>query len=397
MKPARGLAWCALLGLIGLGIAGYLAYLHLGLLRGELLGGPACSTGAFNCHAVTGGPWGSVFGMPLALWGILAYLTVAALALFGESAPDAATPALTLILALSLCFVAADLFLLSLMVFVIRLFCLFCLLTYAVNLSLLIVSARAVGVPWPTALRQLGAACRALVPSTKQPAAGLFWGMVLTGTVGVAGLHAATTFVSQGPWGSTRKQIREYVLKQPRVSVDTTGDPIIGSPSAPLLIVEFSDFLCPACQRASKLNTIILANHRRDAAFVFKPYPLDSTCNEKVNRVMHPGACQVAAASECAHLQGKFWAFHDLVFGQGPAYKAASLDGDIQRLGLDVPRFQACMASGQGMEAVKRDIAEGVKVKVVSTPTYVINGVPIAGGVSPSLFEDFAAILQDKR
>ena len=397
MKPARGLAWCALLGVVGLALAGYLAYLHLGLMRGELLGGPACSVGVFNCHAVTGGPWGSVFGIPLALWGILGYLTVAALALFGESSPDAAAPALTLILALSLAFVALDLVLLWLMAFVIRLFCLFCLLTYVVNIGLLLASARAVGLPLPAALGRLGTACRALVPSRQQPAAGLFWGMALVGVAGVLGVQAATTFVSQGSWGSVRKQMREYALKQPRVNVETAGDPILGSPGAPILIIEFSDFLCPACQRASKLNPIILANHRRDAAFVFKHYPLDSACNEKVPRAVHPGSCQVAAAAECAQLQGKFWEFHDVVFAQGPAYKVAGIEGDIQRLGLDVPRFQACLASGQGLDAVKRDIAEGAKFGLLSTPTYVINGIPVAGGVSPSLFEDFAAVLRERR
>ena len=393
MKATRGLAWCALLGVIGLGLSGYLAYLHFGLMRGELLGGPACSTGAFNCHAVTGGPWGSVFGMPLSLWGILGYLVIAALALFGESSFEAAGASLILILALSLVFVAADLILLYIMASVIRFFCLFCLLTYAVNLGLLIVSARAAGL---ASLGRLGSAFRALVPSSQHPAAGLFWGMALVGIVGVLGVHAATLFVSQGPMGSVRKQMREYALKQPRVSVDTTGDPIVGSPSAPLLIIEFSDFLCPACQRASKLNPVIFANHRMDAAFVFKHYPLDNACNEKVPRAVHPGSCRIAAAAECAHLQGKFWPFHDLVFGEAPSYKVANIDGDIRRLGLDVPRFQACMASGQGMDAVKRDIAEGAKFGLSSTPTYVINGLPVAGGVSPSVFEEFAAVLRER-
>ena len=68
-----------MLSLIGIGVAGYLFFLHLGLLRGELLGGAVCGTGAFNCHAVTAGPWGSFLGVPLSLWGILGYLTIFAL------------------------------------------------------------------------------------------------------------------------------------------------------------------------------------------------------------------------------------------------------------------------------------------------------------------------------
>ena len=65
MRMQRGAAWCLVLSLIGLGLAGYLTVLHLGLLRGELLGGAVCgASGALNCHVVTGGPWGKVLGMP---------------------------------------------------------------------------------------------------------------------------------------------------------------------------------------------------------------------------------------------------------------------------------------------------------------------------------------------
>ena len=147
MKPTRGAWLCVILSLIGIGLAGYLTYLHLGLLRGELLGGPACSgSGAFNCHAVTSGTWGSFLGMPLSLWGILGYSTVLALALLAEQSSETAVQAMTLIFVLAAVFVGIDLALLSLMAFVIRFYCLFCLLTYLVNVSILIVSARSLSM-----------------------------------------------------------------------------------------------------------------------------------------------------------------------------------------------------------------------------------------------------------
>ena len=396
MRTNRGLWGCAFLSLLGVGLAGYLTFLHLGLLRGELLGGPACSgAGPFNCHVVTAGTWGSLLGMPLALWGVLGYLAVFALSLLGLQSSEWATEALPLIFVLAALFVGTDLILLGLMVFVIRFYCLFCLFTYAVNLALLVVSARSLGRPWTQALRQMGGSVGALVPSRQRPAAALFWGLVLVGILGTVSVHAATTFLSRGSFGSVRKQMREFVTRQPRVSVEIAGDPAIGPANAQVQIVEFSDFLCPACQRASKMNAIILANHRRDAVFVFKHFPLDSSCNDKISRMVHAGACMVAAASECAHLQGKFWAFHDLVFEQGQHYSPAHLETDMQRLGVDLAPFRACMESGQGLEAVKRDIAEAGKVGVGSTPTYVINGLPMAGGIQPTMFEDFLAVLRE--
>ncbi len=395
MRPGRGAWGVLLLSLIGAGLSGYLFVLHIGLLRGELLGGAACSSGVFNCHAVTSGTWGSFLGMPLALWGLLGYLTVLALALLAQQSAEWASHALTLVVLLAVAFVGIDAVLLGVMAFVLRFYCLFCLLSYAVNLALLVVSARSLGRPWPEALRQAGKALGALMPSRARPVAWLFWGMMVVAVAGTVGLEAATLFVSQGSSATMRTQLREFISKQHPAHVDVSGDPMIGSPQAPLQIVEFSDFLCPACQRASKLNTIILASHRHDAAFIFKHYPLDMSCNNAIQRSVHAGACTVAAASECAHQQGKFWPFHDLVFEHGHDYQVAGIEEDVRRLGVDVAAFRACMESGQGMEAVKRDIAEGVKQGVSSTPTYLINGIPVTGGMVPSVFEEFVAALRD--
>lgn len=378
-----------------MGLSCYLAYLHLGLLRGELLGGPACGSGTFNCYAVTAGTWGSFLGMPLALWGILGYLVVFALSLLGLQSAEWAGHAMAVLFLLAGLLVGIDVLLLTVMAAVIRHYCLFCLLTYAVNIALLFVSARALGRPWSQAMRQMGQALGSLIPSATRPAAWLFWGLLVLGAFGTVGVHAATTFVSRGPMGSVRTQIREFIARQPRISLYVVGDPMIGQPNAKLQIVEFSDFLCPACHRAAQLNTILLANHRQDAAFVFKNFPLDTSCNNKVSRMVHPGACQVAAAAECAHLQGKFWPFHDLILARGHSYKPSDIDGDATRLGLDRQRFQACLASGEGMEAVKRDIAEAGKVGVSSTPTYLVNGIPMPpGGMIPDMFEEFIAALR---
>ncbi len=397
--PSRRAArWCAVLSLLGITLSAVLTVLHLGLMRGELLGGSVCrDEGLFNCHAVTGGAFGALLGMPLSLWGLLGYLVVLALALYALAAPDASEAAITLTVGLATLFVGADAFLFYVMAFVIRYYCLLCLLTYAVNLVLLVVAVRGSGASWPRALSRVPSSMAALVPSARHPAAWLWWGMVAASALAAVSVHAATAFVSRGSPGLIRQQVQEFIAKQTRVPIDTSADPRLGSASAPLQLVEFSDFLCPSCQRASKLNPIILASHRRDTAFIFKHFPLDMECNGQVSRTVHPGACRVAAASECAHDQGKFWAFHDLVFAAAPHYNVAQVDQDAAKLGLDVPRFRACLDSGKGMEAVRRDIADGGNAKVTSTPTYVLNGLPIAGGITPSLYEELVAALRESK
>lgn len=395
MSAQRAASLCLLLGLIGLTLAAYLIVPHLGLLRGELLGGAACGGGgAFNCHVVIGSSWGFLVGVPLALWGVVGYIAVIALALLARQSDEWARQALTLLVLLAALFVAIDLVLLVIMAFVIRSYCLLCLFTYAVNLSLLVICARSLGSPWTQALRKAGPALAALVPSRRRPAAWLFWGMLLVGLGGGAGLHAATTLVSRGTPGNQRESLRQFIRSQPRVHVELTGDPMIGPASAPVRIVEFSDLRCPMCQRAAQLNPIVLASHRGGVAFIFKHLPLDTACNETIASQLHPGACQLAAATECAHLQGQFWALHDRIFEEGKDYRTDRLRADVGRLGLDVARFDACMASGEGMDAVQRDIAAAGELQITSTPTYLINGLKVSGLITPSTFKELLALLR---
>lgn len=396
MRVQRAAWLCAALSLIGLGISAYLGVLHIALLRGELIGGAACGASGtvFNCHAVTGSAYGSALGVPLAFWGLLGYLATLTLALIAWQFPEWSAKALLALTTLGLLFVAIDAGLLLTMVTQIRYLCALCLLSYVVNLLLLMAARRGTGQPWRAVVTGAFSSLGAWLPRPRLAVVWIFWGVTLTGALGTASVLAAVSYMQQGAPGALRKQITKFVQEQRRVTVDVAGDPIAGEPGRPIQIVEFSDFLCPSCQRAAKLNPIILAGHRREVAFVFKQFPLDSSCNTSISRMVHQNACQLAAAAECAHEQGKFWALHDAIFEQGSAYKVESLERDAARLGLDAAAFKACLDSGRGLDAVKRDIAEAARLGVSSTPSYFINGVPVVGVLTPAMFDEFLRALR---
>ena len=397
MRSSRGAVVAVLLSLIGIGLCAYLTYVHIALLRGELVGGAACGAAGsiFNCHAVTASALGRLFGIPLSLWGLVGYLATLSLAFIAWQFSDWADRALTALVALSLLFVLVDARLLVGMLVEIRYVCPLCLLTYAVNLLLLALSAWALARPWPQIFRQVPAALIELLPRPRVPVVWILWGVVATGAAGIVSVHAATTFISQGPPGTLRKQMEAYVSQQHRVSVDTSGNPTIGAAQPAVRIVEFSDFFCPSCQRASQFNPIIVASHRKEASFTFKHFPLDMACNDTVRRTMHPNACRIAAAAACAHEQGKFWPFHDRVFEKGPAYNVADLERDASRAGLELPAFRSCLESGRGLERVKRDIAEAGRLGVNSTPTYFINGIQIVGALTPVMFDELLRAVRE--
>jgi len=399
MRTRRGGGICVLLSVIGVGLCLYLGFLHIALLRGELFGGSVCGStgGLLNCHAVTSGRWGSFAGLPLWVWGLIGYLAFLNLALLAWLFPDWATHALTLLTSLAVACVGIDLLLLTAMVTQVRLLCLFCLLTYLVNVLLLLTGKWALASPWSRIAGGFGAALRAFVPSTRRPLTWLFWGTLVTGAGGSVALHAATTYVGIGTPGMLKNQIAQFVGKEARTPPDISGDPSLGPLDAPVQVVEFSDFLCPACQKASKFNHVVLPNHRRDVRFVFKHFPLDTACNDAINRMVHSGACVIAAASECVQQQGKFWAFHDLVFERGHDYDQGRLRADVQQLGVNMEPFDRCVASGEGMEAVRKDITEGKRLNVGSTPTFFINGLRMPGIMAPAVFEELVGLLKAEK
>ncbi len=385
----RGAWCCLLLSLTGLGLCAYMYYVHLGLLRGELLGGAACGgSGVFNCHAVTASRWGTALGMPLPLWGIAGYLSTLTLAAIALAFPAAAGPALALLVASGLTFLAVDAALFAVMVTQIRSLCPLCLGSYLLN-ALLAVSARAgLGLQWNTALRQVSGALRSSVLWLALGAAGL-------GLAAATGVQASVEFISQSSPSMIRRQLRDYFLLQPRASVESAGSPSLGSATAGVQVMEFSDFHCPTCRRASKFNHIMLSTNP-GTRFVFKHFPLDTSCNPGIARMVHPGACTTAAGAACAHQQGKFWPLHDVIFGQEQTYDPSRLRDDALRAGLDLAKFDACMASGEGMQAVRRDVEEAQRLGVTSTPTYFINGYRLGGLMPPAFFRELSRLLREQ-
>ncbi|MBI4055236.1 MAG: thioredoxin domain-containing protein [Elusimicrobia bacterium] len=150
---------------------------------------------------------------------------------------------------------------------------------------------------------------------------------------------------------------------------------IKGPPDAPITLLEFSDFQCPACRAAQKPLQQILKNYGERIRIVFKHFPLER---------IHPWARSAAIAAECAHRQGRFWGYHDLLFENQTAW-SSSRSGDFLsnyalQLGMDGPRFESCLQDPTADRKVTREAAEARARRIHSTPTFLLNGQPLVGG-----------------
>ncbi len=174
-----------------------------------------------------------------------------------------------------------------------------------------------------------------------------------------------------------RKRYAAHVLLEPpRFAASPDDDPSRGSASAPITIVEFSDFQCPFCTRAEDTINEVLAKYGDRVRLVFRDFPLP----------IHPNAEGAAIAADCAREQGKYWEMNRAMYANQSKLSPADLAVTAGSIGLDVERFNACMASPESRAEVAKDMAEGQALGISGTPTFFINGVMIVGARELEVF-----------
>lgn len=146
-----------------------------------------------------------------------------------------------------------------------------------------------------------------------------------------------------------------------------------GPASAPVTVVEFSDFQCPACRVLAERLRTLRGEDPAGLAVVFRHFPLPN----------HTLAEPAARASECAANQGRFEPFHDAVFAAQESLSDTAWAGLATRSGVpDLAAFRRCVAAGESAR-VREDVAAGMRLGLRVTPTLLINGKRVNG--APSL------------
>ena len=172
-------------------------------------------------------------------------------------------------------------------------------------------------------------------------------------------------------------------LDPPRQAIAAANAPARGPATAPIELIEFSDFQCPFCMRANPTVQQVLTTYGDRIHFVYRHYPLPN----------HPNARPAAEASACAADQGKFWPYHDRLF----ANPSRLADGDLKQhaadLGLDTGKFNACVDTRKFQSLVAADMRAGEEAGVNGTPAFFINGRMLSGAQP---FDAFKRIIDDE-
>lgn len=154
---------------------------------------------------------------------------------------------------------------------------------------------------------------------------------------------------------------------QPVQNISVDDDPSRGDASAPVTIVEFTDFQCPACGAMHPVLEDVLKSYGNKVRFVVRDFPLSQ----------HENARKAAEAANAANAQGKFFEYIAVLFKNQKALDVPSLKKYASELGLDRARFDAALDRGTYAAEVKKDVSDGEVYGVGSTPTIFVNGVQL--------------------
>ena len=376
MAVKRAAIATILVALIGLAIAGNLAYLHSQIVANAGYTSWCSINSEVNCDVVLTSEYAYFLGVPLTTWALLTYLGIAGAAALILATPGAARrrQLVTALFTVAVWCAGLSLYLAGVSLFAIGAVCLLCTGLYVVNLTLLVCSALLYAAVRAPAREQ-----QTWQGRTRLIAGGS--GIAVLVLLGVLGWKT-----SKGEQVLSAEEIRQkdpdfytWYTKLPMASGELVGGHTKGQADALVTLAEFSDFECGHCASAYHSLKQILPRYQKDVQVRFHHFPLDSACNPVVKQPMHQYACLAAMAAECADAQGHFWEYHDMLFDHQAKLDRDSLVEYAQQIGLDRAAFIACLNSDAPREAVVRDINEGLRLGVESTPTFFLNGRTITG------------------
>jgi len=204
-----------------------------------------------------------------------------------------------------------------------------------------------------------------------------FYGVL--GLIAVVGI-AAISYAMVGSAGNATTELVEIDAPTARALYEQAVPVRLGPEDAPVKVVEFGDYQCPACGQFSlQVRPSIVEQYvgTGRVQFVFYDYPLVE---------IHDHAVLAARAARCAGAQtlegserGAFWAYHDKLFQEQNnwAYQQGSVAGDFvdyaEQLGLDAGAFEACLDSDQFADVVTANRRLGEQLRISGTPTILVN------------------------
>ena len=377
--------WFVAFAVLGFGAAAASTWVHYQLLNDPAYASVCDVNATLNCTEAYTSRYGAFAGVPVALLGLWFFAGVLALIALCSSSPTASRNLPGYIFLSSTIGLAVVLYLAYASYVVLHVVCLLCAGTYLAVIGLFLLSGSATQYPMTSLpmriiddlkilIRTPGALAAAVVFIAAAAVSIVVFPEQSVSAESGSGETAQVASPTQTLTPQQIQQFEVYLAKQPRVPVIAPSD------GAAIVILKFNDYQCPGCGQTYRDYKPVLAKWAKQAPgkvkFTAKDFPLERECNNLVGQDLHLGACEAAVAVRLAREKGRGEAMEEWLYSNQPAMnpdtvkKAAATVGGVTDFDA---RYQATLA------LVKADIAQGGQLKVGSTPSFFMNGMPLPG------------------
>jgi len=367
-------------GVLGLAASSAATWVHYHLIVNPDYASFCDVNATISCKQAYLSRYGSVGGVPVAVGGVAFFVLVLLLvwgsrgkSRIGDSAPAYVFSLSTLALAVVLYLAYASFFILKEV-------CPLCVATYVAVAGVFVISGGASSVPLSSlpkrALRDVGALISTPLPLV---VAVLFLGGTASAVAFFPRPEERPVVKVEPLAQDQRTELERWWDLQPKVDMPYSND------GAKVLLVKFNDYQCPPCRATYFAYESIIEKYKdrpKDFKYVLKHFPLDPSCNASVANLVHPAACDAAAAAVMAGPKGTFDKLTDWFFMHQDQLSPAT----VRTAARDVAGITDFDAQyPKAIQEVKTEAATGAALGVNSTPTFFLNGRKIGGLPSAAL------------
>jgi len=369
--------WLTVLMLTGAGLADaiYLAVSHYRVYTDIGYKSFCAISRAINCDTVSQSPYSIFMGLPVPIWGVIGYMFLLCLLPLAAGRAAAKKRIWALIFWIALVFSVYSLVLAFISSYVIGSYCIMCMVSYGVNLSVLFYS-------WM--IRRRFSNC-GLIADTREDLVFLWKKKVTIGLLFPACLTGVLLLWIFFPsyWHFQAPPLAAHVP----TGITTEGHPWVGALEPVLEITEYTDYQCFQCKKMHYLLRRIVTEHADRIRIVHRNYPMDNKFNPIVKQPFHIGAGKMALLALFAESKNKFWEMNDYLYSIAGQHNTIEIEALAQKLDLNASELARSLSDPGIRYKLQNDIQEGLKLGITGTPAYVIDGKVYLGQIPAKILQ----------
>jgi protein-disulfide isomerase/uncharacterized membrane protein len=362
--------------LLALANTGYLAWAHYQNYTNLAFSSFCALSPSFNCDTVSQSPWSILFGLPLAYWGFFAYGLFLLIFIAACKQKNDSKQLWSILCVIGLFYAVAAVSFGYISATKIRTHCLLCLTSHAVCFALLFSS-------WIIYRRFCsGSYSTALTGGLRHISNSQFLKVgILSLLLGII----CTRIFLPPYWQYELPPIADMTSH----GLTEEGHPWIGSKNSAITIHEYADYQCFQCGKAHQFLRRLIAGHPGKIMLIHHHYPMDHEFNEVVvPEPFHIGAGKMAMVAIYAASKDKFWEMNDALYAIGRQKAPFSTRTLAETTGFSSGELAEASRNPVIKEVLLQDIRQGMKLGIVGTPTFVIDGKVYSGALPADILKE---------